>query len=683
MAAVAQKILQPVQSLLDKIINYFTMIFLGRVVIKLLNWFSKDENQKKVKSFVRFIGDWWPALVGGWLLFGTGIGGLVASFVPMVVGWTAKLVGVVASNPILAAALALGTAGLWAPKLFPGLANEDERETDKQVKEHGKDNVRSELERLSNNPNWLEKFQGKDIVAKEKLHYMDTGESKRYNNGGWIVPGSGSGDTVDAKLTPGEVVINKPTVDAFGPDYFLAHNSLYGGPNANKPQMMGGTMFASSGGMVGRESGSYRVPPWKDVGAEVLKGLGDIGLPGFGGGHTVGKELSYWKSHIPRGFPGGPGRSNTSGGSGFDISPIQDVVNAVKNDPRIQQTTDFVGELWNEGNKKYQNMINSAIKAGYLDKEGTFRGAAKNQALNFLSDLLPTLPGISHANKFQTEMYLASIGLSRERAGAGHQASQGMLTGGSGIDRAHMVGALQLNKMSDEAEGYYMNKIRARLAAGTLKSGDMINAYDLPKNSPIRREQGSVRFYVGPNGKPYLLDTYGFDPGNVDLGSQQAEYDKTVKKFQSGSGIIGKIAKTFDIRPMSDAMEGGDKIQLLLGIRNKLMGYDPRAEMEKGHDSKRLKTKAQVEELSGLGDLSHLIEPVKTAKIAPQQKPKIAPPPPPESFANTGTGRDGTFGEGTYGEGRPSDPSPSTPSIPNIPVIGGWLDKLNVLGLGG
>ena len=281
MAAVAQKILQPVQSLLDKIINYFVNIFLGNIAIKLLDWFTNKENQKKVKSFVRFIGDWWPALVGGWLLFGTGLGGLVASLVPLVVGWTAKLVGVVASNPILAAALALGTAGLWAPKLFPQLANEDERETDKQVKEHGKDNVRSELERLANNPNLLEKFQGKDIVAKEKLHYMDTGEAKRYSNGGWIVPGSGSGDTVPAMLTPGESVLQvgarERLIEETGVDPLSANI----GPNANKPQMVGGTMFASSGGMVGRESGSFRVPSWNEVGAKVLNWVGRASGEGY------------------------------------------------------------------------------------------------------------------------------------------------------------------------------------------------------------------------------------------------------------------------------------------------------------------------------------------------------------------------------------------------------------------
>ena len=78
-----------------------------------------------------------------------------------------------------------------------------------------------------------------------------------------------------------------------------------------------------------------------------------------------------------------------------------------------------------------------------------------------------------------------------------------MFTGASGIDRAHNVGAVQINKMSTDAKDYYLDKIKAGLAAGTLKSGDLITPYDLPSNHPIRREQGTVRFHVGPDGKPY------------------------------------------------------------------------------------------------------------------------------------------------------------------------------------
>ncbi len=273
-------------------------------------------------------------------------------------------------------------------------------------------------------------------------------------------------------------------------------------------------------------------------------------------------------------------------GSGFKLPgiprEINDTINTVLNDPRIQQAKEFAGSLMNKGNEMKQGLIDSAVKAGYLSKEGKFEGAAKSQALNFLSDMIPMFPGMTQKNKLETEMFLSSIGLNREQAAAGHASSKAMLTDvSSGIDKAHHVGALQVNKMSADTRGYFMDKVISGLTNGTLKSGDVIDSYDLPDNSPIRREQGGVRFYISPDGKPYLLDTYGVDPHKVKLGAAQAKYDQTVKKFQSGQGMVGRIAKMFNIKPMSDAAEAGDKIQLLLGIRNKLVGYDPRAEADR------------------------------------------------------------------------------------------------------
>ena len=640
MAAVAQKILQPVQSLLDKLINYFVNIFLGMAVIKLLKWFNNDENKKKVKSFVRFIGDWWPALVGGWLLFGTGIGGLVASFVPMVVGWTAKLVGVVASNPILAAALALGTAGLWAPKLFPGLANEDERETDKQVKEHGKDNVRSDLERLSNNPNWLEKFQGKDIVAKEKLHYMDTGESKRYNNGGWIVPGSGSGDTVDAKLTPGEVVINKPTVDAFGPDYFLAHNSLYGGPNANKPQMMGGTMFASRGGEVGRESGSYRVPDWKDVGAKVLNWVGRASGEGY---KMFGGATDWIGRASGEGYRMFGGAKDWMGRAAGEAKRI------------ISPAMDWMGRAAGEGKKMISPTINNIIEV-VSGIPGGIHSLATNpeltsSAVGFADAGAEAVPailagflGIKRTDKSISTSMQRGILEAAKRAGVTQGGNKNIDYGhygddAGGIAGKYTMGRIGANEFKYDSKGRIIG-LRQEYDTNRPANESMIQATIATKRFFGLDYKQDVDKFNNISRKRMISEGMGkhFNPLKVEGG-----------KFQMGD-IKTALYKPFEaLLDISQKMHGGrGSTTHDLDFSENVLGFKP-----------------------------------EKAQIAKTQKPNTPPPPPPESFANTGTGSDGTFGEGTYGEGRPSDPSPSTPSIPNIPVIGGWLDKLNVLGLGG
>ena len=64
---------------------------------------------------------------------------------------------------------------------------------------------------------------------------------KRFNKGG-KVPGSGTGDTVPAMLTPGEFVMSKGAVDQIGVDNLMAMNKEGGG--TNQPKMM---KFAGGG----------------------------------------------------------------------------------------------------------------------------------------------------------------------------------------------------------------------------------------------------------------------------------------------------------------------------------------------------------------------------------------------------------------------------------------------------
>ena len=49
-------------------------MILGRAFIKLMDWLQKPENQEKMKNVFRFLKDWWPALLGAYLLFGTKFG---------------------------------------------------------------------------------------------------------------------------------------------------------------------------------------------------------------------------------------------------------------------------------------------------------------------------------------------------------------------------------------------------------------------------------------------------------------------------------------------------------------------------------------------------------------------------------------------------------------------------------
>ncbi len=73
-----------------------------------------------------------------------------------------------------------------------------------------------------------------------------------YNKGG-KVPGSGSGDTVPAMLTPGEFVMSKGAVNMIGADKLMAMNKAGGGTNV--PKMM---KFAGGGIVPGIDAPSGR-----------------------------------------------------------------------------------------------------------------------------------------------------------------------------------------------------------------------------------------------------------------------------------------------------------------------------------------------------------------------------------------------------------------------------------------
>ena len=71
---VAEKIIEPVKGIFDRIMGFLFNIILGKFLIKLVEWFSNPDNQSKVKSIVRFLTDNWPKLLSAYIIFGTGLG---------------------------------------------------------------------------------------------------------------------------------------------------------------------------------------------------------------------------------------------------------------------------------------------------------------------------------------------------------------------------------------------------------------------------------------------------------------------------------------------------------------------------------------------------------------------------------------------------------------------------------
>ena len=229
---VANKVLAPARGIFEQLWDFIKTIILGRVAVRLWEWMSNKDNQKKVMAIGRFFKDWWPVLLGGYLLFGTGLVGFVTMLVGKLIAFSAIITGSVI--PAMIAALkAMGPVG-WAILAGIGIGaavaalskpkySEEGLDTDKLVEEGGYD--QGEVDKTLN-----KKSENKKSEGDESGGAMDT-----FNKGG-MIPGRGPNkDTVPAMLTPGEFVMSRDAVDKWGADTLASMNSAASGGEIKRP----------------------------------------------------------------------------------------------------------------------------------------------------------------------------------------------------------------------------------------------------------------------------------------------------------------------------------------------------------------------------------------------------------------------------------------------------------------
>ena len=188
----AAAILKPIQGPLEYLINFLKYTFLTYIVKNLFKWFQNPDNQKKLESIGRFLKDWWPVLVGAYLLFGNSISRGIFKLAGLLIKGTAKLLKVaipslmklVRRNPKAAAAAALFTAGATVPMLFPNTVDEQERKITEKPGSN-EDKIKKLKEQKANlNP--LQQIQGVGTEIDEQIFKLETGETKSYNEGGAV-----------------------------------------------------------------------------------------------------------------------------------------------------------------------------------------------------------------------------------------------------------------------------------------------------------------------------------------------------------------------------------------------------------------------------------------------------------------------------------------------------------------
>lgn len=280
----AQAVIAPVKSILDQIIQFFLTLFLGRALILLLDWFADEKNRSKVRSIMRFLSDWWPSLVAGYILFGTGFGRVVRKVAGVAISATARLVVIAgrlakaiatgkglkgaaaafsgggklgglkgfALRGGLAAAATIGT-GLFVNKFVGG--EEDQQLPQLDVPDvpavpalgaygGGLADLKDLLYGATSNVN-------SNIFSPFTTMFATGGLADVMRGFGGIVSGPKGIDKVPAMLTDGEFVMSRGAVQKFGVNTLEAMNSAGGG--TNQPKIIRGIPHAYGGGLIGEK----------------------------------------------------------------------------------------------------------------------------------------------------------------------------------------------------------------------------------------------------------------------------------------------------------------------------------------------------------------------------------------------------------------------------------------------
>ena len=239
LAKQTKKVFAPVKSILDRMIDFFTKILIGRFLVKLIDWMTDEKNQKKLEALGFLLEKTWPALVTAFVLFGTSFGGLIRTILGLAIKYTGKLLVAAAKfaikNPLAAGALLAGGGAFIASQQNENRRAELDAADDASVV------TPTETREEGQTP-------GGSQLMQESILQRGMGFS-----GGGLAPAPKGTDTVPAMLTPGEFVMSKGAVDTFGTDFMESLNSLGGG--TNKPKRSNGTLYASSGGSAKEEPG--------------------------------------------------------------------------------------------------------------------------------------------------------------------------------------------------------------------------------------------------------------------------------------------------------------------------------------------------------------------------------------------------------------------------------------------
>jgi len=238
----ASRILTPIKGIFDKISRFLLFTFLGKAFGDVVKWISDPKNKDKVKTIGKFLKDWWPALLGSYLIFGTGLARFIRSITSILAAGLKFLI----RRPLKAAAIVGGVAAAGAAANY-FFQNKNSSQANKPSTPDATPTTQK-----------LPKYNSGGKILASNLTLGPDGFVS--DESGVNITGAGP-DTQLIAARPGEIVMNKEAVDAIGADKLLELNRRYGGPGANKPSFTDNIQMAAGGGIVGRIASMFSNKP--------------------------------------------------------------------------------------------------------------------------------------------------------------------------------------------------------------------------------------------------------------------------------------------------------------------------------------------------------------------------------------------------------------------------------------
>lgn len=267
LTAIASKLLTPIQDILDKIGRFIFFTLLGRAFTSLVKWFRNPKNKERVETLMRFLKDWFPAILGAYILFGTRLGKFIRTITGAVIRLSTTLakrvIPFLIKHPLVAIGLATGAAASIGFMTEKKRLEDTQKQRGEKPEKRGQGNLLNEIGKAFNpgqlGSSGMSGFRNGGIVtpSENKGTTIIPASNIAFEGGGMIDESTGmeiTGAGPDTQLIaakPGEIVIPTETVDKYGSSFFM--NLIRGSGKSGVPKTVNNIQLAKDGGMVGGE----------------------------------------------------------------------------------------------------------------------------------------------------------------------------------------------------------------------------------------------------------------------------------------------------------------------------------------------------------------------------------------------------------------------------------------------